>query len=259
MLTAIYGRVSTDKQENSLDVQDARCIHYLPLHNLETKPELTFTDEDVSGSVPLFERPGGQRLLQALAGGYLPPGAPLAMAPVPVTNLLVAKLDRLGRNALDLFHVWEWAESRGVAIHVVDDGIRSDGPFGKMLYRILAVFAEFERDRIRERIQQTLDKKFAARELTGTVPYGFDVEVDDRGRKLLIDNPVEQDTVRRMHEWSRLGWSPNRIATQLNRMGIPTKTGGLAGWHSGSVKRILTSKHTRQFILNDCEHEAAAA
>jgi len=268
-LAAIYGRVSTDQQTESLDAQDAKCLDYARLKGFDVPRDLMFADEDVSGKVPIHERRAGQRLFQALVNGYALPGQ-LAVQH-PVKHLIVAKLDRLGRNAESMLAVWRWSQDQAVVIHIVDLGgetITSQGYAGKLIFGVLSLFAEFERELIRDRVQQSLDRKVKAGELIGTVPYGSDAVATGRATakgkpiRALVDNHDEQRWLRQMVDWRGRGWGYERISKELNRLGIPTKRpaglpvkhqGRIIGvtsgqWQAGNVAGVLQSKHTARLV-----------
>lgn len=255
MLATLYRRVSTDAQDNSLELQEQKAFDYARLKGLEILPDLIFGDEAVSGSKPLADRPGGRKLIATLTTGRSEPGQ-LAFI-TPVRHLIVTKLDRLGRNAENMLHIWRWAREHTITIHIVDLGgetITSQGYAGKLIFGILSLFAEFERELIRDRITQTLTKKFNNYELIGTLPYGYDLdrsracESADGTSATLMDNPDEQRWLRQMAGWRACGWSFNRIARSLNDAGVPTKTGILGGWQTGNVKKVLHSKHTARLL-----------
>ena len=65
--------------------------------------------------------------------------------------LLVAKLDRLGRNLLHLLTLMQQLDTLGIRVICVGDGLDTRTPAGRLMLQLLGVFAEFERERIRER------------------------------------------------------------------------------------------------------------
>lgn len=162
---AVYGyiRVSTDRQASegeSLDVQGRVLDGYAMQHGWKIAE--TFREEGVSGSVPLADRPEGARLLSQVTAGDV---------------VVVAKLDRLFRSALDALRVVEDMRKRGVALHMIDlGGDVSGNGLAKMFLTVAAAFAEAERDRIRERVVQVKrDQAARGRFLGGVVPFGFEV------------------------------------------------------------------------------------
>lgn len=77
-------------------------------------------------------------------------------------TLKVTKLDRLSRSLRDLDDIARTLAEREVTLHIVSSGmtVNIKDPIGKMFYRILAMFAEFEHDMI---VDRTLDGLAAAR------------------------------------------------------------------------------------------------
>ena len=98
----------------------------------------------VSGAVPFHERPEGGKLWGELRKG---------------DTLVAAKLDRMFRSASDCLAVVEAFKARGVILFLLDlnggaDDVSGNG-IARLFLTIVAAFAEFERDRIGERIRAT--------------------------------------------------------------------------------------------------------
>ena len=68
--------------------------------------------------------------------------------------ILVKKLDRLGRDTVDMINLIKEFDNLGVAIRFLDDGISTEGTMGKMVVTILSAVAEAERQRILERTNE---------------------------------------------------------------------------------------------------------
>ncbi len=70
--------------------------------------------------------------------------------------VVAAKLDRVFRSALDALQVCEDFKKRGVALHLLDLGgdVTGNGMAG-LFMKVAAAFAEFERDRVAERVDHT--------------------------------------------------------------------------------------------------------
>jgi len=243
-----YERVSTDRQDVSLEAQERRLAAYGQLRGLEFPPGLMLGDPDTSGSVPFAERPGGARVLHHLEHGW---------QGREVRHLVVTKVDRLGRNAADLLGLLEWMKQRGRMLHVIDffgEPITNQGIVGKVMFGMVALFAEMEVERIRERIHESFAERRAQGRITsGTVPFGWRLVMPDgseavpagdaTGRKRwpsearLVEHPVELFWVRQIHAWRRAGWTMVAIASALNGAGIRTKTG--LEWKRSTVERLL--------------------
>lgn len=71
-------------------------------------------------------------------------------------SLVITKLDRLGRSLKNLIALAEELKERGVALVVLDQGIDTSTPIGRMFYQILGAVAEFERELIVERTHDGL-------------------------------------------------------------------------------------------------------
>lgn len=144
-----YCRVSTldqDTQNQVLEIQTAGF-------NVQRQ---RIIEEKVSGSVPAQERKGFMRLLDRLEATDV---------------LIVTKLDRLGRNAMDVRATVEQLAGLGVKVHCLAlGGVDLTSPAGKMTMQVIAAVAEFERDLLIERTQSGLQRARAAGKRLGRRP-----------------------------------------------------------------------------------------
>jgi DNA invertase Pin-like site-specific DNA recombinase len=125
-----YGRVSTinqGKNGNSLDDQRDNL--------LDAGAQEVVLDVYTGTKM---ERPELSRLLEKLQDG---------------DKLIVTKLDRLARTAVEGGAIVKELHERGVAIQILNMGIADDTPMGRLMVNMLLAFAEFERDMIVERTQ----------------------------------------------------------------------------------------------------------
>ena len=130
-----YCRVSTADQTTSNQVQEIACAGF------EVAAQRTIM-ETVSGSVAASERKGFRKLLDKLESGDV---------------LVVTKLDRLGRNAMDVRVTVETLTGLGVRVHCLAlGGVDLTSAAGKMTMGVIAAVAEFERDLLIERTQAGL-------------------------------------------------------------------------------------------------------
>ena len=130
-----YCRVSTADQTTSNQVQEIAAAGF------EVTPQRIIT-ETVSGSVAASERKGFRKLLDKLEFGDV---------------LVVTKLDRLGRNAIDVRVTVEALTELGVRVHCLAlGGVDLTSAAGKMTMGVIAAVAEFERDLLIERTQAGL-------------------------------------------------------------------------------------------------------
>lgn len=132
-----YARVSTADQFTNNQVAEIAAAGF------EVLPSRLIT-ETVSGSVAANQRPGFQKLLNKLE---------------PDDILIVTKLDRLGRNAMDVRTTVEALATMGVRVHCLAlGGVDLCSPAGKMTMSVIASVAEFERDLLIERTQSGLTR-----------------------------------------------------------------------------------------------------
>lgn len=255
-----YSRVSTDKQDDSLDAQKAKAIAYAAARGVTIDERHIFTDPDTSGAIPFRERGGGQLLLNTIALAR-------RLHPDSEHHLIITKLDRLGRSTLDLETTFQYCKASGIAIHIIDfggDSINTMGLAGDLLMRILFAVAEFERGMIRSRVQDVITDRRSKGFLLGHCPFGWDSEDTgqvkprtDRPILRVVPNPAEQQWLRQMAAWRAAGWSYHAIAQALNRAGVRTKRGaGL--WQSGNVANVLDSRYTREFLAAPAIEQQAA-
>lgn len=124
-----YARVSTQLQDNASQIQalkDASC-------------ESIF-EETISGG--RWERPKLQELLHYIRKG---------------DTVVVWKLDRLSRSLKDLLFLMEQIENKGAGFKSLTESIDTTTSGGKMMMQMIGVFAEFERNMLKERTIKGLE------------------------------------------------------------------------------------------------------
>lgn len=144
--TFAYCRVSTTDQTTANQAEEIAHAGFA------VEPQRVI-EEIVSGSVPARERKGFSRLLDKLEAGDV---------------LIVTKLDRLGRNAMDVRATVEHLQAEGVRVHCLAlGGVDLTSSAGKMTMSVIAAVAEFERDLLIERTQSGLSRAKAAGKVLG--------------------------------------------------------------------------------------------
>jgi putative DNA-invertase from lambdoid prophage Rac len=131
MRTFGYGRCSTGEQNPQAQLKELKDRGY----NIQ---EGRFCFEIVSGGVPAMQRPEFASLVNhKLESGDL---------------LVVAKLDRLGRNNIDVQNTVTNLLDKGIKVSCLDIPVQDlTTAEGKLMLQLMASFAEFEKARIRER------------------------------------------------------------------------------------------------------------
>jgi DNA invertase Pin-like site-specific DNA recombinase len=140
MRAAIYARVSTVDQEPENQLQELR--RYVEARGWSAAE---YVDRGVSGAKD--RRPALDQLLTDAKRRRF--------------DVLVCwRLDRLGRSLKHLITFLDELQSLGVAFVSLAEGIDATTPAGKLQMHILGAIAEFERERIRERVLAGLHRLF---------------------------------------------------------------------------------------------------
>ena len=217
---ALYLRVSSEEQRDreTIEIQREFLQEYCRLYGLEVAQ--TYADDGVSGTIPLHERPEGRRPLEDAKEGKF-------------STLLVYRLDRLGRSLLVIVDAHDRLQYCGVALKSATEPIDTSNPSGRLIFQMLASFAEYERETIRERTRAGLHRAYRGGRHFGVVPYGY--RTDDLGCLQVV--PEEAKIVREIVSNVAEGSTLYAEAKRLNDLGVPTP-----GWRYGNGKRRPGSK-----------------
>lgn len=215
---------------NSVAEQKRRIRAWAELHDHDVIGWAV--DVDVSGHlVSPFERENLGRWLSERSGEF--------------DIVCCSKLDRLTRNVGDFAELVKWSRGEGDSykkvVVCVAESFDLGTPMGRMVAGMLALFAEFEWEQIRQRRLGAVETlRSAGRWKGGAVPFGYMPERDGIGWRL-VQNQETASVVRRMVA-SAIDGQPNAaIARELNAEGIPTRTG--KQWRPDTVRQVLTSKN----------------
>jgi site-specific DNA recombinase len=218
---AVYARFSTDKQRDaSIDDQLRNCRRWAERHGAEVCG--VFEDRGISGSSK--DRPGFKAALAAAnAGGF--------------DVLLVDDLSRLSRDDVETKQTIRRFKFRGMRIVGVSDGYDSAQKGEKIQSTMRGLMNEMYLDDLREKTHRGLQGQALAGNNTGGKAYGYrhvptfhPSKLDPHGRPVVeavrreID-PEQASIVLEIFERYAAGWSPRRIATDLNGRGIPSPRG----------------------------------
>lgn len=176
----LYARVSTEDQKTENQVQEIKAAGY------DVHPKRVI-EEVISGSVSAKQRPGFMKLIDRMESG---------------DTLLVSKLDRLGRNAMDVRSTVEKLESDGIRVLCLAlGGVDLTSAPGKMTMQVLGAVAEFERDLLIERTQAGLKRA--------------------RGQGVKLGRPKALDTIAAVQKLKEKGLTQAVVAQSLS-LGIAT-------------------------------------
>ena len=132
-----YARVSTTEQNPENQLQEIEAAGFkIESHRIVT--------ETISGSMPISRRKGFSKLLDKMENGDV---------------LVVTKLDRLGRDAIDVSTTVAKLEKMGIKVHCLAlGGVDLTSSAGKMTMGVINNVAQFERDLLIERTQSGLQR-----------------------------------------------------------------------------------------------------
>ncbi|WP_407362079.1 recombinase family protein [Pseudomonas luteola] len=178
--TFAYCRVSTADQTTDNQILEIKSAGFA------VEPQRVIT-ETVSGNTQASARKGFQKLLERMENGDV---------------LIVTKLDRLGRNAMDVRQTVEQLSSQGIRVHCLAlGGVDLTSAAGKMTMQVLSAVAEFERDLLIERTNSGIAR------------------AKSEGKKL--GRPEAVDTTKAVQACKAEGLSQSQAAEKLS-MGIAT-------------------------------------
>lgn len=177
-----YARVSTRKQDYS-DQVDELIKNGVPAENIYAE-KYTGTKKD---------RPEFTKLKNKLVGG---------------DELVVAKLDRLGRKTSDVINFLDTCGKRDITVNILNMGKLDNTPNGKLMRNIVSAFAEYERDMIVSRMEE--GKEYAKahnpdykegrpkRKITDRYRKVYEVSKDHSIRETALITGVSESTVKRI-------------------------------------------------------------
>jgi site-specific DNA recombinase len=246
----IYCRVSTEDQAERQTVQSQLDFlrQYCQLYHLTLVYE--YVDDGWSGAIALGDRPEGRRLLEAARAHEF-------------TEVLVYRLDRLGRSLKSLLDAHADLEAAGVTIRSATEPFDTSSSIGRFLFQLLGSIAELERATITERTR--LGRGRAVRSgkwTTGPIPWGYDVDAD----RYLIPSErmvpglaiTEAELVRELFRRMAEGSTLRTEALRLAALGVPVVYRTLGGgvrpaakeWLVGRLYRVIANPlYKGEFVM----------
>lgn len=177
MKTAIYMRVSTDKQSTELQEREISMF----LTSKQFKEVEIYKDEDISGRTT--SRPALNRLLKDCKEGK-------------IKTLVVWKLDRLFRSLVDLITHLKEFQRQGIIFVSIKENIDLSTPTGVLMMQILGAFSEYEREMIVMRVKSGLANAKA------------------KGKKLGRRATIKPEKINLIKELTQLGCTYTEIKAQ---------------------------------------------
>lgn len=234
-LTACYARVSTQEQVKegySIDEQIERLRSYCEAMGWNRYK--IYVEAGYSGGN--MNRPALQEMLKDIRSGM-------------IEKVVVYKLDRLSRSQKDTLNLIEDEFlAHGVDFISMSENFDTSSPFGRAMVGILAVFAQLEREQIKERMN--MGREARAKEGkwvgVGNSPVGYDY-IDG----VLQINDFEAVQIRELFELYNSGSSPRQIARIFNDKGYKTKYGK---WYERRIVTTLQNKLYAGYVSFDGEY-----
>lgn len=243
MKTIAYLRVSTDTQLDGygLDAQAERIGAYAKA--LDLTLDKTIVDEGHSGAT--LDRPGLRELIAMIEAGE-------------VSTVIVYRIDRISRSLRNLLNMWhDVFERHGCSLVSVSEQFDTSTATGRLFFNMVASFAEYERETIRDRLKGgRIAKARSGDRATGAVPIGYrSVEVNKR--RVTIVDEREASTVRQILDLRTSGKSFRQIAEALNAAQVPPKRG--KAWYASTIRAIVENPIYRGFVEYRVDGQTVAA
>lgn len=212
-----YVRVSTDKQVEegiSLDAQVSKIEQWASLNDYELVQ--IYSDEGITGA-SLNKRDGMLGALKRIKKGMA---------------FICYSLSRISRDTIDTIQISRTIEQAGADLVSLSEKIDTTGASGKMIFNMLAVLNQFERDQTAERTKLAMQFKKSKNQAYSPTPYGY-----DRKENTLIINIEEALIIAKIRELKAEGFGYAAIAKQLNEQNIPTKLN--KQWRANTIYYLL--------------------
>ncbi len=183
----IYSRVSTKDQNCANQIQFLQKIVDQNGWNLVD----SYVDVGISGSKDRESRKEFDRLNKDMVRRKF-------------NRILVWDISRLGRSLQHLVEFLNELNSIGCNLYIHQSGLDTSTPNGKMMFQMIGVFSEFEREMISERVKLGLER------------------VKSKGKKLGRPKKVDLNMVIEMTKLRDIGWSQQKISDHfgISKMSI---------------------------------------
>ncbi len=238
----LYARVSGDDRKyatSGIESQLADCRRYAAERGYTVVNEVYETPDKVTSGADWL--PELDRVLKLAQGGAF-------------DVLVVREIDRLARNRFKQMSVEIQLESCGARVEYVI-GQFEESAEGRLLKGLMSEFAEYEREKIRERTQRGRLRSVTSGNVTiggSYAPYGYDLATVN-GRRVLVVNECEAATVRLIFDlYANQGYSLYGVRDYLDMHHVPKPAKGnnhkarskpsSAMWSIGTINGILDNE-----------------
>ena len=221
MKAVLYARFSPRPDSATSDSADHQLLRLRRWAGAEERSYEVVSehrDEGVSGNIGREGRPG----LEAAIKDACEQGAVLA----------VLKLDRLARSVKHVIEIMDVLSEGGAHFASMSEHVDTSTAVGKLVFQILAAFAEFERSVIVERTSNAMRlHQEQGRAMSHHPPFGY-----RKVGECLVDDKDEQEAIEVICELHERGVSYRQICRELERLRIQPRG---ESWNHKLVKRII--------------------
>jgi len=213
-----YCRVSTEEQATegvSLGAQRKQIETWCKTNSYDLIE--VYIDAGLSGR-QMRKRDGLQKALKAIGKD---------------TALIAYSISRLARSLPDMLSICEQIDRKGGDLVSLTEQIDTTNAAGRMMFNMLAAFAQYESEIIGERTKSAMQyKRSQGEKYCHIVPFGY-VEINGR----LVEVNKEIKVVKNIIRKHQQGISLRVIANKLNDSGVSTKLGGK--WHASTIRQVI--------------------
>ncbi len=227
MPIALYARKSIEKENSiSCETQLEYCKAMLKPDERDEKI-ITFVDNGFSGGN--VNRDGFQKMMRQIEQGK-------------ISKVVVYRLDRISRSLSDFVNILATFKERGVEFVSTQEAFDTSSPYGELIVKILAVFSEFERNSIIQRVTQAYEHRSEMGfYMGGRKPYGFELEptvINNVKTKRLKPIPDEIEQVKYIYDTYAVEQvSLGRLLKNLIENDMMPLSGG--GWTTAKLSTII--------------------
>ena len=223
MRVALYPRVSGHEQEDNYSIPEQidRMKKYCEARDWQVYK--IYTDSGYSGSN--MDRPGLQNIIKDTEKDVF-------------DMVLVYKLDRLSRSQKDVLYLVEDVfDKHGIYFSSMTENFDTSTPFGKAILGILAVFAQLEREQIKERTMMGKQARAEEGKWHGSkwLPIGYDYDGEN-----LIPNEYEAVQIKEIADLFLKRTPVRTIAKIVTEKGYRHKHGS-GEWDAKTIRRVLAN------------------
>lgn len=250
-----YIRVSTEEQARgglSVEGQEQRILKYAEAMGHEVLK--VFRDEGQSGKKSVFKRDGSRQALEAIQRKQ-------------AEGIIVWKLDRLGRNALEVIQVAKHASTRGWALLSATENLDSTNFMGRFVIQLFAALAEMESGRTGERVEMGMEQLVIKQRVRSfRTPFGWRMpdgkarpktrerskkdqrKIGEPDSREMVEHPEEQAILEKILKLRAQGNGAYKVASMLNNKGIRNpRTKGT--WWPNTIESITRTARRHQSII----------